>query len=292
MSPETGAAIQEAVGGGGNWDISIEYILQKEPLGLAHAVKIARPFLGADPFVMYLGDNLVGCGIRPFCADFINSNIDARLLLKRVNNPSAFGIAEIDSNGRVRRLVEKPKEPRSDLALVGIYVFSANIHAAIDRIKPSWRGELEITDAIQMLLDDGGVVSSDEIDDWWLDTGKKDDLLSANTVVLDQWATRKIDGKVYTVSEVTGRVSVGVGSAISKSKIRGPVIIGDNVRIENSFMGHSRQLQMDAALSGLCLNTACFWKMRRCRESIVSKIAFWARARRCSKTRVAIKHTA
>ncbi|MGH9821544.1 MAG: glucose-1-phosphate thymidylyltransferase, partial [Pyrinomonadaceae bacterium] len=237
VSPETGAAIQEAVGDGGKWDVRIEYILQKEPLGLAHAVKIARPFLGIDPFVMYLGDNLVGCGISPFCADFVNSNVDARILLKRVKNPSSFGIAETDRNGRVSRLVEKPKEPRSDLALVGIYLFSAKIHDAIDRIKPSWRGELEITDAIQMLLDSGGTVSSDEIDNWWLDTGKKDDLLTANTVVLDQWVTRKIDGEVDALSEVTGRVSVGSGSTITKSKIRGPVIIGDNVRIENSFIG-------------------------------------------------------
>ncbi len=237
VSPETGGAVREAVGSGGKWDANIEYILQEEPLGLAHAVKIARPFLGVDPFVMYLGDNLVGCGIRQLCADFIKSNLDARLLLKRVNNPSSFGIAEVDSQGRVSRLMEKPKAPRSDLALVGIYVFSPKIHAAIDRIRPSWRGELEITDAIQMLLAIGGLVASDEIVDWWLDTGKKDDLLTANTVVLDQWVTRQIDGNVDGTSEVTGRVSVGVGSAIIKSKIRGPAIIGENVQIESSFIG-------------------------------------------------------
>src|SRR4051794_36105191 len=132
VSTETGAAVREAVGNGGKWNVNIEYISQEEPLGLAHAVKIARPFLGADPFVMYLGDNLVGCGIRKLCTDFIESNLDARLLLKRVNNPSSFGIAEIDSHGRVTRLMEKPKTPRSDLALVGIYVFSSKIHAAID----------------------------------------------------------------------------------------------------------------------------------------------------------------
>ena len=237
VSPETGGAVRDAVGSGGKWDANIEYILQEEPLGLAHAVKIARPFLGVDPFVMYLGDNLVGCGIRQLCADFIKLRLDARLLLKRVNNPSSFGIAEIDSQGRVSRLMEKPKTPRSDLALVGIYVFSQKIHAAIDRIRPSWRGELEITDAIQMLLDSGGAVASDEIVDWWLDTGKKDDLLTANTVVLDQWVTRRIDGNVDSTSEVTGRVSVGLGSSIIKSKIRGPVIIGENVRIESSFIG-------------------------------------------------------
>jgi glucose-1-phosphate thymidylyltransferase len=237
VSPETGNAVQDAVGSGARWDVNIEYILQQEPLGLAHAVKIARPFLGVDPFVMYLGDNLVGCGIRPFCVDFIKSKVDARLLLKRVINPSSFGIAEIDSQGRVSRLVEKPKVPRSDLALVGIYMFSPQIHTAIDRIKPSWRGELEITDAIQMLLDSGGAVASDEILDWWLDTGKKDDLLTANTVVLDQWVTRQIQGKVDSMSEVTGRVSVGSGSTITKSKIRGPAIIGENVQIEDSFIG-------------------------------------------------------
>lgn len=237
ISPETGGAIREAVGDGSRWRVKIEYIVQDEPLGLAHAVKIARPFLGRDPFVMYLGDNLIGSAISEFCRDFLAGAVDATLLLKRVGNPSAFGIAEIDSQGRITNLVEKPKEPKSDLALVGIYLFSAKIHEAIDRIKPSWRGELEITDAIQALLDRGGVVSSHEIGSWWLDTGKKDDLLTANTVVLDEWLKHQVDGEVDAASEVTGRVRLGRGSRIVNSKVRGPAVIGENVTIENSFIG-------------------------------------------------------
>jgi glucose-1-phosphate thymidylyltransferase len=237
IAPETGAAIREAVGNGERWNFRVEYILQEEPLGLAHAVKVARPFLGQDSFVMYLGDNLIGSAIGPFCREFAAGEVDATLLLKRVANPSAFGIAEIDARGRIIRLVEKPKDPKSDLALVGIYLFSAKIHDAIDRIEPSWRGELEITDAIQVLLDHGGVVSSHEIASWWLDTGKKDDLLTANTVVLDEWLKHQVDGAVDSLSEVTGRVRLGPGSQVINSKVRGPVVIGDNVRIENSFIG-------------------------------------------------------
>jgi glucose-1-phosphate thymidylyltransferase len=237
VSPETGSAIEEAVGDGSYWQIRVRYILQEEPLGLAHAVKIARSFLGQDPFVMYLGDNLIGCGISPFCSGFASSKVDARILLKRVKNPSAFGIAEVDDAGRVLNLVEKPSEPASDLALVGIYVFSAKIHEAIDQIAPSWRGELEITDAIQAVIAQGGAVTSHEIDTWWLDTGKKDDLLTANTVVLDEWVTRQVDGNIDMTSEVTGRVCIGKDSSIVNSKIRGPVVIGKNVHIENSFIG-------------------------------------------------------
>ncbi len=237
ISPETGNAIREAVGEGGRWNFKIEYILQGEPLGLAHAVKIARPFLGLDPFVMYLGDNLIGAGISAFCQDFVGGNVDATLLLKRVSTPSAFGIAEIDGQGRITRLEEKPKEPRSDLALVGIYLFSPKIHDAIDQIQPSWRGELEITDAIQVLLNRGGLVSSHEINSWWLDTGKKDDLLTANTVVLDEWLTRQLDGEADSQSEVTGRVRLGHGSRIINSNVRGPVVIGENVHIDASFIG-------------------------------------------------------
>jgi len=237
ISPETGNAVRDAVGTGQSWGMTIEYIVQNEPLGLAHAVKVAQPFIGSDSFVMYLGDNFIGSGIKAYRDRFEKSVAEASILLKEVDNPSSFGIAEIDSSGCVIRLVEKPKVPRSNLALVGIYFFTPAIYQAIDRIAPSWRGELEITDAIQVLLEDGGKVLSDRIESWWLDTGKKDDLLTANTVVLDEWVERHIEGEIDSQSQVAGRVRLGGGSRVVDSTVRGPVVIGENVLIEDSFVG-------------------------------------------------------
>jgi glucose-1-phosphate thymidylyltransferase len=235
ISPETGNAVREAVGDGRAWGMRIEYILQDSPGGLAHAVKVARPYLRDDSFVMYLGDNLIGSGIEAFRAEF-EKGVAALILLKEVENPSSFGIAEVNEQQHVVRLVEKPKEPKSNLALVGIYFFTPAIHDAIDKIAPSWRGELEITDAIQELTKTG-IVLSHRVDGWWLDTGKKDDLLTANTVVLDSSAERCIDGAIDVESQVTGRVRLGKGSRIKKSTVRGPVVIGENVVVEDSFVG-------------------------------------------------------
>lgn len=237
VSPETGKAIEDAVGTGERWGLRIEYLVQDAPLGLGHAVKIARPFLGDSPFVMYLGDNLIGSGIKDFCRHFRETQSDAVILLKEVSNPSQFGVAEIDGQGHVIRLVEKPKEPKSNLALVGIYFFSSVIHQAIEETFPSWRGEIEITDAIQNLLNQGKRVSSYILKEWWLDTGKKDDLLAANTVVLDEWIKRKIDGHVDQESDIVGRVVTGSGSVIQRSTVRGPVVIGEDVTIQDSFVG-------------------------------------------------------
>ena len=237
VSPETGGAVREAVGDGKSWEMHVEYISQTEPLGLAHAVKMAHPYLGTDDFVMYLGDNLLGSGIKNYCQRFEKSAAQASILLKRVENPSNFGIAETDETQRVIRLVEKPVAPTSNLALVGIYFFRPEIHDAIAQITPSWRGELEITDAIQALLDNGGEVLSDQVEAWWLDTGKKDDLLTANTVVLDEWAVRTIDGEIDAESKITGRVRVERLTRIVNSTIRGPAVIGENVLVENSFIG-------------------------------------------------------
>lgn len=236
ISPETGAEIKETMGDGSKWGVSINYILQDEPKGLAHAVLTGRGFLGDDPFVMYLGDNLIGCGIEKFVETFNTTSSDAVILLKPVDNPQAFGVAEVDESGRIVCLEEKPKNPRSNLALVGVYIFSSEIHNAIANIKPSPRGELEITDAIQKLITDGKPVHSHIIDTWWLDTGKKDDLLAANTIVLDEWFKRNIKGKVEN-SQVTGRVTIEEGAVVRNSTLRGPIVVGSGAVIEDSFIG-------------------------------------------------------
>jgi glucose-1-phosphate thymidylyltransferase len=237
ISPDTGDAIRAAVGTGEQWNASISYIIQERPRGLAHAVTSARDFLGDSSFLMYLGDNLIGTGLKSFCDKFRESAADAQILIKPVDNPSSFGIATIDENGRVSALEEKPKNPTSNLAIVGVYLFAPEIHRSIDRIKPSRRGELEITDAIQDLLSRGRKVLGDVIQEWWLDTGKKDDLLQANAVVLDEWIKRKVEGEVDEASSVSGRVVVPRSSKVINSRIRGPAVLGEHVVIENSFVG-------------------------------------------------------
>jgi glucose-1-phosphate thymidylyltransferase len=237
VSPETGQGIREAVGAGDLWGIKVHYIVQDRPEGLAHAVKTARAFLGDSDFVMYLGDNLIGSKIDGFIQTFAKTSSDAVILLKAVKEPSHFGVAQIGSDGTVIRLIEKPKEPPSDLALVGVYVFSPKIHTAIDAIHPSPRGELEITDAIQRLIDWKFPVQSHVIDAWWLDTGKKDDLLAANTVVLDEWIARDVRGEVDAESQVIGRVKMEHDAKLIRSKVRGPAIIGARVVVQDSFIG-------------------------------------------------------
>lgn len=237
ISPETGNEVREKTGNGDRFGAKITYILQEEPAGLAHAVKVAQPFLGDSPFVMYLGDNLVQSDLNLFLGEFHAKNLDALTLLCRVPNPTAFGVAKVDETGRVLQLVEKPKVPPSDLALVGIYLFSPTVHHAIANIQPSPRGELEITDAIQYLIDAEKSVEARQIQGWWLDTGKKDDLLEANRVILDSCVGSTIRGNVDESSQVIGRVQIGKGSTIINSTIRGPVVIGENCHIENCFIG-------------------------------------------------------
>lgn len=237
IAPETGDEIRGAVGSGERWGIDIQYITQDVPGGLAHAIKTAREFLADSSFVMYLGDNLIGSGINQFVKEFKTNLPEALILLKEVDNPKQFGVADVSGDGKVIRLIEKPEVPPSNLALVGIYIFSPRIHEAIKKIRPSKRGELEITDAIQELITMGCNVESFVLDMWWLDTGKKDDMLTANATVLDEWLRESIDADVDEKSTILGRVSIEKGSVIKESKIRGPVAIGKNTIIENSSIG-------------------------------------------------------
>lgn len=237
ISPETGDEVKSKTGNGDHFGANITYILQDKPAGLAHAVKISQPFLGEDSFIMFLGDNLIESQLDTFLTSFNQKQLDALILLRQVADPSAFGVATVDADGKVIKLVEKPKQPESNLALVGVYFFKKTIHEAIAQISPSARGELEITDAIQKLIDTDKKVEASELEGWWLDTGKKDDILAANQIVLDARLKSKNLGEVDAVSNISGRVEIGKGSQVISCKIRGPVVIGENCYLEHAYIG-------------------------------------------------------
>jgi glucose-1-phosphate thymidylyltransferase len=238
ISPETGAEVRAACGDGSRWGATIHYVAQDRPSGLAHAVLMAKEYLAGSDFCMFLGDKLIGTKIREAVDAFRSApELGASVMLKEVPNPSSFGVAEVDAEGNVVRLVEKPKEPKSNLALVGIYLFRPSIFDAIARIKPSPRGELEITDAIAELISLGKNVRFSRVTSWWLDTGKKDDLLLANDTVLDDWLTGETLGVVDEASRLSGRVRIEEGATVERSVIRGPVVIGRGARIVDARIG-------------------------------------------------------
>jgi glucose-1-phosphate thymidylyltransferase len=229
------AEIRAAVGDGSRFGLAVTYIEQSAPLGLAHAVKIAQPWVQDDPFVMYLGDNLIKDGITPFVREFQEERPNAQILLAHVKTPSEFGVAELEGE-RVVRLEEKPARPKSDLALVGVYLFDRTVFEAVNAIQPSRRGELEITDAIQHLISSGRTVRSHVIGGWWKDTGKVEDLLEANRMMLAQLETNNL-GRVDADTQIEGAVQIGAGTIVEHSRLRGPLIIGAGARIVHAYVG-------------------------------------------------------
>jgi glucose-1-phosphate thymidylyltransferase len=233
---DTANEVRRAVGAGERWGLRVTYLPQDAPRGLAHCVLIARQFLGDDDFVMYLGDNLLGEGVAEFVRQFSLERAAARILLAKVPDPHRFGVAELDEDGRVVGLVEKPTSPPSDLALVGVYLFDKTIHEAVAAIRPSWRDELEITDAIQWLIDHGHPVRSQVVAGYWKDTGQLEALLEGNRLVLES-VDPSVEGKVDEDSRLLGRVVVQPGAEVVRSTIRGPAIIGEGTRVVDSFVG-------------------------------------------------------
>lgn len=247
IAPETGDEIRQAAGDGSRFGVRLTYILQDEPAGLAHAVLTAEPFLGDSAFVMYLGDNLLQGGIEDLVVAFTEHRPDALILLTPVPDPQNYGVAEL-ADGGVVRLVEKPPQPRTDLALVGVYMFTACVHDAARGITPSARGELEITDAIQRLVDDGRRVEPHVVKGWWKDTGRLEDMLAANRLVLD---TIQADVRGELVdSQVDGRVVIETGARLERCTVRGPAIIGSRAQLVDCYVGPYSAIGEGCEISG------------------------------------------
>ncbi|MGA0122439.1 MAG: glucose-1-phosphate thymidylyltransferase [Gaiellales bacterium] len=244
ITGDTGPEIEAAVGDGSRFGVEVTYIPQSAPLGLAHAVLTAEAFLGDSPFCMYLGDNLLRDGVAGFVQRFREGSADAMILLQHVPNPSEYGVAELDAGGAVRRLVEKPKEPQSDLALVGVYLFTPAVFEAAKALEPSWRGELEITDAIQGMVDRGLRVEPHVVTGWWKDTGQLADMLEANRLVLDAIDT-DVQGDVVD-SKIEGRVVIEAGATVERCHIRGPVVICAGATVRDAYVGPYSAISEDA----------------------------------------------
>jgi len=250
VTGDTGEEIRQAVGDGKRWEVNITYIPQEAPLGLAHAVKISRQFLGDERFVMFLGDNVIQGGISGLIRQFADSQWNSQVVLTAVAQAQHYGVAELEDSGRIKRLVEKPRNPPSNLALVGIYMFDKYIFEAVNAIKPSWRGELEITDAIQWLIDHGYTVSPHVHRGWWIDTGKPIDMLEANASVLDELEPAIASDAVIEGSEIDRRVTIQSGARIINSVIHGPTIIGEHSVIENSYIGPYTSIYHHVTVTG------------------------------------------
>jgi glucose-1-phosphate thymidylyltransferase len=235
IAPETGDEIRAAAGDGSQFGAEITYIVQDKPAGLAHAVLTAEGFIDSSPFVMYLGDNLLRDGLRNLVSTFTEHEPDTLILLTPVDDPQSYGVAELDGE-KIVRLIEKPKDPPSNLALVGVYLFTSLIFEAARSLEPSWRGELEITEAIDKLIDDGRTVRSEVVRGWWKDTGQLADMLEANRLVLEELVT-SVEGDVDESSKVEGRVVIGPGAKLERAVVRGPAVIGAGAHIEDAYIG-------------------------------------------------------
>jgi glucose-1-phosphate thymidylyltransferase len=271
---ETEPAIRDAVGDGGAFGLDVTYLRQDAPRGLAHAVLIARDFLGDDDFVMYLGDNFIVGGISGLVDEFRSGRPDAQIMLTSVPDPSQFGVAELDTAGEVAGLEEKPREPKSDLALVGVYIFTDAVHEAVAELEPSWRGELEITEAIQWLIDHGRKVRSTTITGYWKDTGNVADMLEVNRMVLEGLEPA-CAGEVDAGTELIGRVAIGSGAQISGCRIVGPVVIGTGTRVSGSYIGPFTSVERDCVIAdseieySIVLRGASIKGVRRIEASLI-----------------------
>jgi len=249
VGSDTKGDIINAIGDGSRWDIKVTYIEQDEPRGLAHVVKISEDFIGSEPFLFYLGDNMVVGGVKRFVEEFERNKPDCQLVLAKVKDPQRFGVPEI-RDGRILSVEEKPKNPKSRYAVTGLYIYNSNIFEAVNNIAPSARGELEISDAHQYLLDKGYTVRYSEITGWWKDTGAPGDLLEANRLVLDRAFVheyQKIEGEING-SDIAGKVILGKGAKVENSTVRGPVIIGKNTVIRDSYIGPYTSVNRDCEI--------------------------------------------